>query len=83
MMRTIEKSAMTLARAADGNPIITTVVTILFFLGFNILEGQIELLIWGERFPHWLDPIFIVGFMAYAAYSVYACAVFNSAKQRV
>lgn len=83
MMKIIKRSAMALARAADGNPTITTVVTMLFFVGFSILEGQIELLIWGERFLHWLDPFFIVGFMAYAAYSVYACAVFNSAKQRV
>jgi succinate dehydrogenase/fumarate reductase cytochrome b subunit len=69
---------MTLAKSANGNPVITTVVIILFYLFFNILEAIIEKLIFGERFEHWLDPIFVAGFIAYAAYAVMTCAVFNS-----
>ena len=81
MFQVIDKSAMTLSRSANGNPVITTVVVALFFLGFNMIEAQIETLIWGERFEHWLDPIFGAAFIAYAAYAVYACAVFNSTQR--
>jgi hypothetical protein len=72
---------MVLARASDGNPILTTATVILFMLLFNVLEANVEKLIFGERFEHWLDPIFISAAIAYSAYAVYACAVFNSNKK--
>lgn len=63
-----------LVRASDYNPIISTLTVILFYIMFNLIEGTIETLIWGDRFVHWLDPIFQIGFMAYAAYAVWVCA---------
>lgn len=76
----IHKSAMTLAASADGSPVSTTIVVLLFYLMFTILEAGTEKLIFGERFAHWLDPLFASAFIAYAAYAVYACALYNSAK---
>jgi hypothetical protein len=77
-MHMIYNSAMALARASKGNPVISTATVMLFYVMFNILEAGIEKLIFGERFEHWLDPAFQLAFMAYAAFSVYACAIHNS-----
>lgn len=74
----IEKSAAVIAAASKGEPVIATILVALFYLAFSQLEAGIESLIWGDRFEHWLDPIFITTFIAYAAYCVYACAVFNT-----
>lgn len=80
-MNTLQKATMTLARACSGNPVYTTVTIMLFYVLFNIFEGTVERLIFGERFVHILDPLFICGFIAYAAYAVFMCAVFNSGKR--
>ena len=78
MTEIIERSALALAGASNGSPITTTIVVLLFYLFFNLLEAMLEKLIYGERFEHWLDPIFITVFIAYSAYAVYACALHNS-----
>ena len=80
-MNVIRNSARVVAGAANGNPVITTIVSMLFFFAFTCLEAQIEELIWGARFHHWMDPVFASVFIAYAAYSVYACALFNSGER--
>jgi len=77
-MNLIHESAMTVASAAQGNPVIATIVVIMFVLGIQMLEATVEQLIWGKRFEHWLDVVIISGSIAYAAYVVYACALFNS-----
>ena len=74
----IEKSGEILAKSCNGNPVLTTLVVFLFYLGFSLLECTVESLIYGERFQHWLDPLFIGCFIAYSAYAVWACAAFNS-----
>lgn len=79
-MNIIHESAMTIARSAGGNPVTATVVVILFVLGIQMLEITIERLIWGERFEHWVDVVILVASIAYAAYVVYACALFNSGR---
>jgi len=81
MMNRFEKATMALVRASDGNPVITTATILLFFVMFNLAEGQIEKLIFGERFEHWLDPLFMLGFIAYSAYAVWWCAIFNTAEK--
>lgn len=68
------KSLKILAKAADYNPFVSTLVVMLFYIGFNTFEALIEKLVFGERFEHWLDPIFCLGFIAYAAAAVYQCA---------
>lgn len=80
-MKHIRESAMVLARASNGNPVTSTAVVILFWFMFSIIEAGIERMIFGERFEHWFDVIFAGVFMAYAAYAVIACAVFNSTKE--
>lgn len=82
-MNILHKSAMKLAAASDGNPIISTVTVILFFIFFNLFEAMVETLIFGERFEHWLDPLFISAFIAYAAYAVHACALHNNTELRI
>ena len=80
MFNFIEESAYVLAESANGNPITTTLVIMLFYIMFNVLEATIEKVLFGERFEHFLDPFFALMFIAYAAYAVMACAFFNSAK---
>ncbi len=77
-MKYIKMSAKYLAQSAEGNPIITTCVVFLFYLLFSLFEAAVEVLVFGERFEHWLDPLFVGCFIAYSAYAVYACAVYNS-----
>ncbi len=74
----IEKTVLILAESAKGNPIVATIVVYIFYLMFTLLEAIVETLIFGDRFEHWLDPIFIGCFMAYSAYAVYGCALYNS-----
>jgi threonine/homoserine/homoserine lactone efflux protein len=76
-MEYILKSAAILAKASGYNPFISTLVVMLFYIGFVAFEATIERLVFGERFEHWLDPIFCLIFIAYAALSVYECAYRN------
>lgn len=80
-MNWLRKSAHTLVAACKGDPVFTTITTGLFWLAFNCFEGMIEKLIFGERFEHWLDPVFALVFIAWSAYAVYWCAVYNSASK--
>lgn len=77
-MNILQKSAAILAQACKGSPITSTIVVILFFFAFNFLEAAIEKIYIGKPFAHVLDPIFVACFIAYAAYAVYYCAVYNS-----
>lgn len=81
-MNLIVKSGFRLAQASKGNPIVSTGVICMFYLMLNLALAQIEKLIWGERFEHWLDLIFICVCIGYAAYCVGCCAVLNAAERR-
>lgn len=80
-MKRLRIISLILARASLGNPVISTAVVCMFYLMFNMLVAQIETLICGERFEHWLDPVFLCAWIAYAAYAVYCCAIHNSKKE--
>lgn len=75
-------SAMAVAKASNGNPIISTITVMIFYIMFNMFEAGIETLLYGDRFNHWLDPIFQLCFIGYSAYCVWMCAVVNTAKER-
>ena len=79
-MNVLEKSALTLARASDGSPIVSTATIMLFGIMLTLLEAQVETLLFGERFEHWLDVLLMLAGIAYSAYAVWWCALFNSAK---
>ena len=79
-MNYIKLMAMALAKASNGNPVISTLTVMLFYVFFSLFEGIVETLVFGERFGHWLDPVFILALIAYSAYSVRMCAVYNSAR---
>ena len=81
IMNKLQKMTYALAKASDGNPVISTATVMLFYLMFNVVEAGIEKLIFGERFDHWLDPLFQCAFIAYSAYAVWWCAVFNGRKE--
>ena len=81
-MNKIQQATYRLAQACEGSPISSTVVVMLFFVMFNVMEATVEKLIFGERFEHFLDPLFSLAFIGYSAYAVYWCAVFNSEKNR-
>ncbi|WP_310614062.1 hypothetical protein [Limnohabitans sp.] len=77
-MNLLKKSGFVLAQSCGGNPVMTTVVVMLFALMFNIFEAGVESVIFGHRFEHLLDIFFQLFFIGYAAYAVYCCALFNS-----
>ncbi|WP_067514710.1 hypothetical protein [Endozoicomonas ascidiicola] len=79
-MELFNKMTAALVRSADGNPVHTTLTVMLFFVMFSVLEATIEKLIFGERFEHWLDPIFICGFIGFASYMVWVCAVYKESR---
>ena len=80
-MNKFQKATLTLAIASDGNPVLSTVTVMLFYLMFNTIAAGIETLIAGHRFYHWLDPFFQLAFIAYAAYAVQMCADYNASKK--
>lgn len=80
-MKKIQKMTYVLVKASDGNPIVAIATVMLFFIMFNMLEALIETLIFGHRFEHWLDVIFILAFIAYSGYATWMCAVFHEAKK--
>ncbi len=81
-MNSIQRATLRLAQACRGNPVKSTLTIMLFYVMFNIMETLIEKLIFGERFEHFLDLVFSLAFIAYAAYAVYWCAVYNSIESR-
>ena len=81
-MNIIQRATYRLAKACDGSPVTSTIVVMLFYVAFNFVEANIEVLIFGEMFAHFLDPVFALAGIGYAAYSVYWCAVFNEANRQ-
>lgn len=80
-MKFIKTSAITLAKASKANPLISTATILLYYVFFSILEMGVEILIFGDRFEHWLDPIFVIAFMAYSSYTAWVCAVINETEK--
>lgn len=76
-MNKLKHSSLILAKASKGNPALATVTVILFYVMFNTLESVIEFLLFGKRFEHWVDVLFGIIFIAYSAYCVYWCAIYN------
>ena len=75
MIKIIRKATVYLAFSCDKNPILTTIMISLAMIVFNMVEGTVETLIFGDRFEHWLDPLFMCIFIAWGAYATYICAV--------
>ncbi|RKQ97100.1 hypothetical protein C7446_2519 [Kushneria sinocarnis] len=73
----ISLAAYVLAKASGGNPVVSTVTVGIFYLMFSILEAGVEKMAFGKRFEHWLDPVFALAFMSFAAYAVWKCAIIN------
>ena len=80
-MNIIQRATYRLAQACDGSPVTSTIVVMLFYVCFSFVEANTEILIFGERFAHFLDPVFALVGIGYAAYAVYWCAVFNGANK--
>ena len=74
----ITEATLWLAISCDKNPILTTIMIFLAMLAFTMVEGTVETLIFGDRFEHWLDPLFMCVFIAWAAYATYICAVLKA-----
>ena len=78
-MKKLLPATLALVKASKGCPVMSTATILLFYVMFTLFEGQVEKLIFGDRFEHWLDPIFSAVFICYAAYTVAVCGAFNSA----
>lgn len=79
-MKVIIKSASAIAISSKGNPALAVLTVFLFYMAFNGVEASVETLIFGERFLHWLDPIFQLLFMGYAGLTVWYCAAYQVPK---
>ncbi len=73
----ITSSVLAVAKSANGNPVTAVLTVMLFYCMFTFVEASIERLIFGERFEHWLDPVFGCAFICYAAYVVWMCATYQ------
>lgn len=71
----VRVSAVAVAQSCDYCPIKSTGLVFIYFLLFSLFEAGIEQLIFGDRFLHWLDPLFSGVFIAYAACTVWVCAL--------
>jgi hypothetical protein len=74
----IKDMTIVLVRANDGDPVKCVCLIVMFYFLFNLAEAQVEYMVFGERFTHWLDFVFIVSFITYAAYAVLLCAAYKS-----
>jgi hypothetical protein len=70
----IKSMTFRLVAASDADPVRTSITIMIFYIMFNMALATLEALIWGERFEHWLDPVFVIMFMAYMAHAVFWCA---------
>lgn len=71
------KAAGWVALAAGGNVFLAVLTVFLFYIPFSMIEAMVEKMIWGDRFEHWLDPLFMLAFMSFACTVVWACAQYN------
>jgi len=81
-MNKLQIYTLALAKASRGNPVVSTCTVIIFYVMLSFCESQIEFLIFGERFVHWLDPVFNIIFISYSAYAVWYCAALNESEER-
>ena len=77
-MNRFKRFTFALVMASEGNPVLSTLTIAMFYLFVNLFEGQVERLIFGERFEHFIDPIISASFIIFAAYAVWCCAVYNT-----
>lgn len=75
IMDKVKLSALAVAKSSDNCPFISTLTVMLFYIMFSVLAAGIEKLIFGEYFHHWMDPVFQLIFIAYAALVVWMCAI--------
>jgi len=77
MMKIIKRPAIVIARSSGGNPVLAMLVVFGFWAALNLVATQVETLIWGSTFPHWMDVVVLVATIIYAAACVWFCAVIN------
>ena len=80
-MNKLQTVTLRLAQASDGSPVNTTLTVILFYFLINVLFYVIEKLFFGGPFVHVLDLILAVIAIAYSAYAVWWCAIYNTQKR--
>ena len=80
-MKVINRSVYHVVRAAEGSPLVAVTIVMLFAIMFNALCATVEKLIFGERILDWLDPLFIIFFMAYSGLCVVYCGYYNSVRE--
>lgn len=76
-MKCIHKSALTLANASKGNPVIALLVIFMLWFMFALVERGIEVLLYGEPFTHWFDVVVGVAVGTYSVYTVWVCGSVN------
>lgn len=75
MNKTLVKTASYLCAACDYEMIRICVVMMFVFLGVNLIQGRVEILIFGEAIPTWIDPVIVLAIMSYTALCAYICAI--------
>jgi hypothetical protein len=75
----VRKLTKALVIACKNDPLRTSGLLFIFYTVFTFLEGMLEELIFGERFLHALDPIFLLLFMGLGIMCVWGCYINNKA----
>ena len=70
--------AHALVNASQGKVLTVLFVIVIVYIVVDKIEVMVERLIWGERFEHLLDPIILMALFAFAYYSVYLCALYQT-----
>ena len=74
-MKFINKYTLMLVIGCDKSPLRSTAMIFAFYIFFSIIQSSVERLIFGEMFENWLEPIFTLIFMVWAACAAYLCGV--------
>ena len=74
MIDFIVSSAVVIAKANKFDPVWSLVTVFFFYMIFEAIEILFEKLLFGGRFPHWLDLPFMLGWFAYSGLVVWCCA---------
>lgn len=74
-MKFLNKLAHSIVYLAKNSILITCIIIFIIYTLFNYVEAQVEILIYGERFEHSLDTVFLSGFILFTVYCIIGCLI--------
>lgn len=81
-MKLLRFIAHSIVVASKGNPTIAGLACIILFFLFNLAEGAIEIMVFGERFVHWFDVLWISLHIIFLIWVFNLCAQYQLQEKR-